>query len=71
MKVSKTRRLKLLKDMEASKEIHSRGHYTVSERVLVNAIVNIIQNQREVEVPVEFDPVINPLNDEVLSVITG
>jgi len=71
MKVTKTRRLKLLKDMEASKEIHNRGHYTVNERVLVNAIVNIIQNQREVEVPVEFDPVINPLNDEVLSVITG
>jgi hypothetical protein len=36
MKVTKTRRLKLLKDMEASKEIHNRGHYTVSEREILN-----------------------------------
>lgn len=43
MKVSKTRRLKLLKDMEASKEIHQRGHYTVSERDLIRTLVNMFE----------------------------
>ena len=43
MKVSKTRRLKLLKDMEASREIHNRGHYTVSERDLIRTIVSQLE----------------------------
>jgi len=62
---------KIEREMKRDAEIHARGHFTMSERVLVDAIVDIIHNQREVEVPVEFDPVITPLNDEVLRIITG
>jgi hypothetical protein len=59
MPVSATRKAKLIRDMEKSREIHVRGHYIVSERVLIESIVTIIENQRMIEVPVEFDPVID------------
>ena len=62
---------KIEREMKRDQEIHQRGHFTVSERVLVDAIVDIIQNQRMVEVPVDFDPVRDPLNAEVLRIITG
>ena len=59
MPVSAARKAKLIREMEKSRENHDRGHYVVSERVLIESIVTIIENQRLVEVPVEFDPVID------------
>lgn len=59
MPVSAARKAKLVREMIKSREIHERGHYVVSERVLIEMIVTIIENQRLVEVPVEFDPVID------------
>ena len=59
MKVSKTRRLKLLRDMEASREIHQRGYLTFSERMVVEAIVLAIEESRppvEQAVEPEYDP---------------
>jgi len=70
MPVSAARKAKLIREMDASREIHVRGHYIVSERVLIESIVTIIENQRMIEVPVEFDPVI-PEVDEVLTNMQG
>jgi hypothetical protein len=70
MEVSATRRAKLIREMNRDRELHERGHYVVSERKLIESIVDIIQNQRELEVPSEFDPVTPEVN-EVLANMQG
>jgi len=70
MEVSATRRAKLIREMNRDRELHERGHYIVSERQLIDSIVDTIQNQRMLEVPPEFDPVI-PEVDEVLTNMQG
>ena len=50
MKVSATRRVTILKEMETSRRIHERGHYVVGERQLIDSIVEIIKNQRMIEI---------------------
>jgi hypothetical protein len=67
MPVSAARKAKLIREMIKSREIHARGHYIVSERVLIESIVTIIENQRVVEVPVEFDPVIDEATDALIN----
>lgn len=67
-KVSKTRRLKLLKDMGKSLSIHQRGHFTISERVLIETIVECLSEEEE-EIP--YDPIMSPLSDELTSSIWG
>ena len=74
MKVSKTRRLKLLRDMEASREIHQRGYLTFSERMVVEAIVLAMEESRppvEQAVEPEYDPVISDIHKAVLTSIYG
>ena len=67
MPVSATRKAKLIREMIKNREIHDRGHYIVSERVLIESIVTIIENQRLIEVPVEFDPVIDEATDALIN----
>jgi hypothetical protein len=66
MPVSATRRAKLIREMKRDCEIHVRGHYVVGERKLIESIVEIIENQRAIEVPVEFDPVISDATDALI-----
>jgi hypothetical protein len=67
MPVSAARKAKLIREMEKNREIHDRGHYVVSERVLIDSIVTIIENQRMIEVPVEFDPVIDEATEALIN----
>ena len=55
--MSATYKAKLIREMERDKEIHDRGHYVVSERQLIDTIVVSIQNQRELKLPVDIDPI--------------
>jgi hypothetical protein len=53
-----SRKAKLIAEMENNRALHVRGHYTVSERCLIQHIVEIIKAQRELDTPA-FDPVIH------------